>query len=94
MKRIALLLLLLLGLAACCPAQSSDISGAWIPVKLHWAPSESFGTAAHTTVLYFVADGSFAMINGTISKKTRMGWRFPLILDPCLLESGRGPARG
>jgi hypothetical protein len=69
MNRIALLFSLLLGLVACCPAQPPDLSGAWTPVELHWAPSEDFGIAARTKVLYFVADGSFGIINGTISQE-------------------------
>jgi hypothetical protein len=69
MNRIALLLSLLLGLVACCPAQTNGLSGAWTPVELHWVPSEDFGTAAQTKVLYFVADGSFGIINGTISQE-------------------------
>ena len=69
MNRIALLLSLLLGLVVCCPAQPPGLSGALTPVKLHWAASENFGTAAQTKVLYFVADGSFAIINGTISQE-------------------------
>jgi hypothetical protein len=49
--------------------QSSDLSGAWTPVKMHWAPSDEFGMVAEAQVLYFAADGSFAIINGTISQR-------------------------
>jgi hypothetical protein len=61
----------LLGLVACCSAQPPALSGAWIPVKLHWAPSEDIGMVAEAKVLYFVADGSFAIINGTISQEEK-----------------------
>jgi hypothetical protein len=69
MNRIALLLSLLLGLIACCSAQPPALSGAWTPVTLHWAPSEGVAMVAQAKVLYFVADGSFAVINGTISQE-------------------------
>jgi hypothetical protein len=72
MNRIVFLLSLLLGLFSCCSAQPPALSGAWIPVKLHWAPSEDFEEicmVAEAKVLYFLADGAFAIINGTISQE-------------------------